>query len=398
MIRFKELSKKYTPDNISTNFSNSTCRRRLLDKYIGAGKWEYVYDGRKAVGINLIDQEEEVIEPVVEEEVVQEQEEKTLPEIEKEINELKSRIKELEDLKASIKNKINPVDKMKELTRNYSKLRKSELEQRIKDIKKLYKENKNNKEIFKYYDKFMTAQFRNELKGFGGFYKSYTNDINEKYFKDILSTRVEDIYIYENKNMEELFSKAFKLEIDFSFFSKGYNGYIKRLKEDVLEKKLSNLEYKNRTVKEFERIYNLALESDCTIVKSLQIFKNDLEAVKLKIKILKTDIEKYWEKFKLKADKYYEEEVARRTRSYSDQNYSDQNNNKKSDQNKYKRYRTRCHKVYKYFTGTYNTLQDLKSEYRKLSRIYHPDMSTGSTEKFQEMQQEYESLKKNFAA
>ena len=38
------------------------------------------------------------------------------------------------------------------------------------------------------------------------------------------------------------------------------------------------------------------------------------------------------------------------------------------------------------------TKEDVRQKYLKLSRLYHPDMEGGSTEKFQEIRQAYEVL------
>jgi len=38
------------------------------------------------------------------------------------------------------------------------------------------------------------------------------------------------------------------------------------------------------------------------------------------------------------------------------------------------------------------TKEDVRKKYLKLSRLYHPDMEGGSTEKFQEIRQAYEVL------
>ena len=73
---FEELNQEYVPNNGSTNFSNSTCRRRLLDKFIGEGKWSYVYEGRKVVAVEVLtdETEAEVVEDEIIEEVVAEPE------------------------------------------------------------------------------------------------------------------------------------------------------------------------------------------------------------------------------------------------------------------------------------------------------------------------------------
>lgn len=51
----EELNNEYVPDNKSTNFSNSTCRKRLLNRFIGEGRWQYIYDGRRVVAVEILD-------------------------------------------------------------------------------------------------------------------------------------------------------------------------------------------------------------------------------------------------------------------------------------------------------------------------------------------------------
>ena len=47
--------------------------------------------------------------------------------------------------------------------------------------------------------------------------------------------------------------------------------------------------------------------------------------------------------------------------------------------------------MYKYFVGVYNTIQEVKSEYRKLAFQYHPDKG-GSVEDMQKINNEYDKL------
>ena len=47
--------------------------------------------------------------------------------------------------------------------------------------------------------------------------------------------------------------------------------------------------------------------------------------------------------------------------------------------------------MYKYFKGDYNTIQEVKSAYKKLAFQYHPDKG-GSTEIMQEINNEYDKL------
>ena len=394
MIKFKELSKKYTPDNISTNFSNSTCRRRLLDKYIGAGKWEYVYDGRKAVGINLIDQEEEVIEPVVEEEVVQEQEEtlveeqqtsqpttmkecdKEIEKCEKTILELQNRIKELKQLKIDL-TPSHIIFKSRYRFRKYGAL---------ENITKVYEEgtdyynkHKNEYKMDKLYKDFLLSYakcLRRHLS-YRSIYKevfdyhSHCSDrtLWEKYFEKIYWSEKGELIHYERRTMKDF---------------EGYFIHSKDRKYEDIKQEMS----KYHDI--FEEAYNIAKNIN---KEAANILKQFLDNEKANLKAFEqakiddaksfTQFKNEYNKYKFENDRYYKRKKSKQERFYEDF-FGSKNN-----------YRARS---YKYFTGTYNTLQDLKSEYRKLSRIYHPDMSTGSTEKFQEMQQEYESLKKNFAA
>lgn len=47
--------------------------------------------------------------------------------------------------------------------------------------------------------------------------------------------------------------------------------------------------------------------------------------------------------------------------------------------------------MYKYFKGSYNSIQEVKSEYKKLAFQYHPDKG-GSNEDMQQINDEYDKL------
>ena len=47
--------------------------------------------------------------------------------------------------------------------------------------------------------------------------------------------------------------------------------------------------------------------------------------------------------------------------------------------------------MYKYFKGSYNTIQEVKQEYRKLAFKYHPDRG-GNLESMQELNNEYDRV------
>lgn len=62
---------------------------------------------------------------------------------------------------------------------------------------------------------------------------------------------------------------------------------------------------------------------------------------------------------------------------------------------KEKLYQTKAsaEKKYKYFTKT-NSKEDIRKQYHKLIKIYHPDAETGETKTFNEIQNEYMQLMK----
>ena len=392
MITFIELNNKYIPNNNSTNFSNNTCRRRLLDKYIGAGNWEYVYEGRKAVGINLINQEDEeeqkVIETVVEQEetLVEEQQisnPTTIEECDKEIErcentilELQSRIQELKQLKTDL-TPIHVIFKSRYSFRRYGLL--ENITSVYEEVKDFYNKHKNEPKMDKVYEDLMLS-----------YAKCLRRHINESCYRSIYST-IEDYHVSprlsDKANWKDLFKdiyKTEKCEYTIRRFTMDYYEKIFSLKPhetEIIEKQISK--YHDILEDAYSTTKNINKKAAEIIKQLLDNEKANLEALEqAKIDDTKLFIQfkNEYNKYKFEQNKYYKSWEERFHEQFFGGSF---------------KHKTRS---YKYFTGQYNNFEELKREYRNLSRKYHPDMSTGSKEQFQEMNEEYESLKKKFAA
>ena len=392
MITFIELNNKYTPNNNSTNFSNNTCRRRLLDKYIGAGNWEYVYEGRKAIGINLINQEEDteeqVIETVVEQEETLVEEEQTsqpttIEECDKEIErcentilELQSRIQELKQLKKDL-TPSHIIFKSTYRFRRYAVL--ENITSIYEEATDFYNKHKNEPKMDKVYKDLLLS-----------YAKYLRRHINEACYESIY-TKINNYHvsprISDKANWKDLFKGIYKTEKDeYTILRRTMDDY-----EEIFSLKPNDTERIEKQISKYHDILEDAYNTTKNInKKAAEIIKQLLDNEKANLEALEQakidDTELFiqfkneYNKYKVEQDKHYKSWEERFNEQFFGGSF---------------KYKTRS---YKYFTGQYNSFEELKKEYRKLSRIYHPDMSTGSKEQFQEMNEEYESLKNKFTA
>ena len=369
MITFNQLTQQYTPGNTSTNFSNNTCRRSLLDKYIGAGKWEYVFEGRKAVGINILGSEPE---PKTE----TEPELKTVADVDTEIarcknriTELETRIAELEILKTNItpsyiRFKANPDFKF----RSYGRGADEDINKIFEAGTEFYENHKNETNMHEVYSDFLVS--------YAKILKRHVQHVEYKIYTDHKFSG----FTTDRNRWKKMFEELFSNEMGRPSVSWKYET-IETMKRRII----SWADFKDEldTIAKYSPMLKQAL-TRCKM-------NSKASAIIQKLLDLETDKFEQFKKLKQEAPKLAEEFEAEYLiwKLFDRKQYR----NKKSNSNSHKRtFRT---KTYKYFTGIYDTADDLKAEYKKLSRKYHPDMSGGSTEKFQEMSNEYEQVKKD---
>ena len=371
MITFNQLTQQYTPGNTSTNFSNNTCRRRLLDKYIGAGKWEYVFEGRKAVGINILGSEPEPkTEP--------EPELKTVADVDTEIarcknriTELETRIAELKILKTNItpsyiRFKNNPDFKFRAFGRGADE----DINKIFEAGTEFYENHKNETNMHETYSDFLVS--------YAKILKRHVQHLGSEIYTDHKFSGYTTDRNFWRKKFEEIFAcETDQIRASYMRFES-----LEAVKRRIIDK-ANFTEHQSDVIAKYSPMLKQAL-TRCKM-------NSKASAIIQKLLDLETDKFEQIKKLKREAQELAKEFEAEYLiwKLFDSKQYR----NKKSNSNSHKRtFRT---KTYKYFTGIYETADDLKTEYKKLSRKYHPDMSGGSTEKFQEMSNEYEQVKKD---
>lgn len=412
---FNQLNEEYVPNNKSTNFSNSTCRRRLLDKFIGAGKWEYVYNGNKAVAVKITD-EEEVVEEVIEEAVEMED---LVEELELD-DEEEQEIRTEADCDAEIARCKNDIDILQDTI--------VQLQARIKEMKEKKLELCDVKKVFR-----------------GIKFTKYAN------FDDVQAVYVMALYRYNKQKgkpgIEAEFDKvkkAFLKQVDrhlssstwsgFPFgysYSKGERVKFKGTHPDVYEwvecykkvwNKATNFDGELYTrystadsllheVEDFEYKFTALYDhsSSCReYICNLQYVLNQCQSVQsdplyVKINNLVADMQAYIvdvDIFNRKGKELFEEFKNGWT-TYFNRRKSEQDRKKQQRQQYRKSYSSSYSSSYsgysynKYFSGC-STEQELKKKHREWAKKLHPDRG-GNAAQFRAMQEEYETLKKRFS-
>ena len=407
MKTWKELNMEYVPENKSTNFSNNTCRRRLLDKFIGEGKWSYVYEGNKAVAVEIVTETEEVVEEEVietEEPVVEEMEEQEVVEIrteadcdaeiarcENDIVKLQEDIVKLQDRIEYMRNKkIEVCDVRKAFSgikfTKYANF--NDIQAVYTEALRRYEMQKGKAGIDKEFEKVQMKflkQIDKHLKSstWNGF--SFTYDYS-KGRRIKFEGKLPDVYEWV-----ECYKQVWNKHSNFS--GELYSRYT--TPESLLDK-VEEFEWKFRPVSD--------KSSSCReYICRLQFVLNQCQAVQsdpmyVKISNLVSDMETYIidvDIFTRKGEELFEEFKNGWT-TYFNRRKSQQDNEKKEQERKQRgQSRNRTYSSFSsYFNGC-NTERELKKKHREWCMKLHPDRG-GDVEHFRAMQEEYELLREKF--
>lgn len=390
---FEELNQEYVPNNGSTNFSNSTCRRRLLDKYVGEGKWSYVYEGRKVVAVEVLtdEPETEVVEDEIIEEVVAEPEvneyttvkavDEEIKRCEAEIERLNTRIKDLKARRLAV-GKVSEVFKSVSF-RKYACL--GAITNEYDKALKLYEANRNKQGIDSEFRKVQVKYMETLVKHINHhdywyrreFDKVHPNSKQQtEYYESIYSNNKNNClrfrqpeeyrykFVIDNEHYVNLSAipvfeavvKDIKAILDFDSYS-----YIK----DTLK---MLIKYRD-ALNEFNRKGELLFEQFC---KGYNDFVERKQAEERNRRYKRTNSsfdDSFWEEF----ERAFGGGYSGRTSSSSSSS------------------------TFKYFTGTYASAKDVKSAYRTFAKSLHPDHG-GDEAEFKAMYAEYERMMKRFVA
>ena len=357
----EELNEQYVPDNASTNFTNSTCRKRLLNRFIGEGKWQYIYEGRRVVAVEII--EDEVVNEIEDEiELCY----TSIQEHQSEIDRLTARIKELETLRdskpVSLKDVFNGINFRRYRWRKYIYDNHTEIQNRYESHKHLQGiEDEYNKVMnrfliqaskylasqYKYYDPSSTIH--------GSAFAAFDRSNWDRWYKRIYDNEVNSCEDYRDRFTVNLHGIDFCInEIDQIVGM--FNGFSGEIYDEMVN-------IGNR----FKELRRKATECNAKSDSMFDEFCKGYESyASRKTKREKDEFENFWEQFN-----YY------------------------GGWDKFTGSSSRSTQTKKYFTGC-TTKQEIKKRYRTLAKELHPDHG-GNQDEFIAMKNEYDRLMKHAA-
>lgn len=407
---FNQLNEEYVPNNKSTNFSNNTCRRRLLDKYIGAGNWEYIYEDGKAVAVKIGEPADEAVEEVLNE---TDEIEELVEELELE-DEVEQEIKTEADCDAEIARCENDIEVLQDTIVQLQARIKEMKEKKIElcDVKKVFRGIK----FTKYADfddvqaVYVIALSRyNKQKGKPGIDAEFEK-VQVKFLKQVDKHLNHEFWSYKKGERVKFTGK----HPDVYEWVKSYNSIWSRfsnydgnlyswVSEADLLSELNDYKFKfiisDKYAVERFRKYICNLQYVLTQCKNLHMdpvyerisnLVSDMEAYLVAVDIFNRKGEELFEEFKHGWTTFYNR---KKSEQYKKQQQKQQYRNS---------YRSSYSSSYssnsysKYFSGC-STEQELKKKHREWAKKLHPDKG-GNSEEFKKMQEEYETLKKQFSS
>ena len=402
---FNQLNEEYVPNNKSTNFSNSTCRRRLLDKFIGAGKWEYVYNGNKAVAVKIAD-EEEVVEEVIEEAVEMED---LVEELELELDDEEQEIETEADCDAEIARCKNDIDILEEtivqLQARIVEMKNKKIE--LCDIRKAFRGIK-----FTKYAKFddiqavYTEALRryNLQKGKPGIEAEF-DKVRYAFLKQVCKHVFESSWSacrhcngfnkkHPNKSeWNNLYEIIWKFA-NQSFYYSAPETAEEALKRNPMTSKFFDEKdsWEVGEYREYIPLIQYVLGQCATLQSTPEYQKLSDKLEQLQDYIAKFDLfnargRMLYDEFKLGWTIYFNNRKAR---------YEREKQEEQERRNRYySSYSGYSSSYSKYFSGC-STEVELKKKHREWAKKLHPDRG-GNAAQFRAMQEEYETLKKRFS-
>ena len=382
---FDELNEQYVPNNTSTNFSNSTCRKRLLDRYIGEGNWSYIYNGRKVVAVEIVEEEEEVelmeeedVEDIELEEVVEDEPEvteyTTVQAVDEEIKRCESLVEMYNDYILHLKERVSSLKEHRFSVGSVSKL--------FSDI--VFRKYANIRDIVDTYNEALKRYESNKNKA--GIDKEF-GKVQEKFMKQVvkhINTDSWSGYHARSNGFDEVHPSRAEWTKLFRDLKGSY---------DWSKKEAEHYEYKFYDETDWRVMHQDTINIFNYILNQCACFSNT-EEYKL-IKQTLADGIKYneaRERHNQKGKALFEEFKSAYNTWLNDEGKKEKNRSSYNDDwfNSWFGGSSSRRTGRKYFTGC-TTKQELKKRYRELAKQLHPDHG-GSNDEFVAMKSEYDDL------